>query len=105
MEIYFERGGLRWGSNFWYGSNATWPFATLKATPQNLDISVGIGPLRRTFAFNRSDIQEVSIKSGLISKGLKVTHLRSDCPPVIVFWTFRPRRLLSEMAALGYPTH
>ena len=103
VDTYYQRGGLLWAWSFFWWSNATWPFANLQATPQTLEISVGIGPISRTFALNRSDVERISIKRGLFCKGLKVTHSRPDYPPLIVFWTFQPRRLLSEMAKLGYP--
>ena len=103
MDTYSQRGGLRWGASFWRASNATWPFATLQATAMTLDIFVGIGPLGRSFAFSRLEVERVALRRGLISTGLEVSHGRSDYPPFILFWTFQPGRLLAELSQLGWP--
>jgi hypothetical protein len=100
---YFERGGLRWGRTFWMaGSNATWPFATLRLTPEILQIEVGVWPLKRTFVFAQSEVKTFRRRWGLFSVGVQIEHGKLDYPPIIVFWTFHSRRLLAAAQAAGY---
>jgi hypothetical protein len=103
LDEYHQRGGLRWGKSLWRGSsNATWPFATLRATAQALSIAVGLGPLKRRFTFSRAEVDSVCLTRGLFSAGLQVQHSRPDYPPFILFWTFAPGRLSTALAKLGY---
>jgi hypothetical protein len=102
MEHYFQRGGLRWGNSFWLGWNATWPFATLDATADFLNIAVGFGPFKRKFDFGKEEVQAVKLKGGFFSIGLQVEHLRPDYPPFVLFWTFAPRRLRLKLTEFGY---
>jgi hypothetical protein len=51
---YQETGGLRWGGSFWLAMNATWPFATLTASPDGLHIALRfIGLMKKDFDFRK----------------------------------------------------
>jgi hypothetical protein len=101
---YFERGGLRWGQSFWTSaSNATWPFATLRITPETVDLHASAWPLvDEHFSFAATDIRVFRRRRGIISVGVQLEHTRADYPPSIVFWTFHSRRLLAAAQAAGY---
>ena len=95
---FSQRGGARVGHSYWIASNATWPFASLQATPQTLTLTV----LMKQYAFERKDIRQLKRCQGVLSSGLQIAHLRKDYPPFIVFWTFNFEALKSELQELGF---
>src|SRR4051812_19665187 len=103
MTPLIERGGLKWGEDRWRGtSGVSWPLATLRATRDELRIDAGAGAIGTSFRFTRAEIASMFLKRHVLMLGLHITHTRSDYPPLIVFWSFRPRRLRSALEALGY---
>ena len=103
VDEYTETGGLRWGKSFWYASNFTWPFATLKASRDRLIIRVGIFKLyQKTFEFSRSEIKSIKRRRGLFSVGVMIEHSEEEYPPFILFWTFNFRNLRMRLNQLGY---
>ncbi len=94
-----ETGGLRWGESFWMAANATWPFATLNASPEALCIS-GIVNLD----FRKADIKAIRRKKGMLpfSTGIVIEHQKLGFPEFILFWTFRYKRLKTELTRLGF---
>jgi hypothetical protein len=101
-EEYFERGGLRWGRSFWWGANATWPFATLRVTREAVEVRVGGWPLHRRFVFAPEEVRCFRRRAGLFCTGVQIDHERHDFPPFILFWTFHYLRLCAAVQALGY---
>ena len=102
-KTYSETGGARYGSSFWTAVNFTWPFATLTATSEQIEIRVSLGKLwSKTFALERALIKSIRRKRSLWSVGIEVDHSVSEVPPFILFWTFRYRRLKQELESLGY---
>jgi hypothetical protein len=98
-----EIGALRWGETYWWAANAIWPFVTLRASKNSLRIDLSVLDLRRCqFEFALSDLRALHKKRGLFSGGLLVEHNRSDCPPFILFWTFKFSTLKARMNQLGY---
>ena len=103
MQTYTETGGIRYGSSFWIATNFTWPFVTLTARHSDVSIRISLGRLwSRTFAFERSQIQSISKKRGLISTGIVIEHSNAEYPPFILFWTFRYEALKEQLEAVGY---
>jgi hypothetical protein len=88
---YKEIGGARVGL-----LNASWPFASLSATPDEIVISV-LGLKDR---FPRSAI-ELSRRQGILSVGLRVTRTVGD-KSSITFWTFDFGNLKQRLEAMGY---
>ncbi len=78
--------------------NATWPFASLKANKDNINLSV----LGKKYIFDKDKIKNIRKYRGLFSVGLKIEHDITDMPNHIVFWTFRFKKLKKELKALGY---
>ncbi len=102
-DTYKETGGLRWGQSLWRGLNVSWPFATLRASRDDLRIEMSFLKMwRHAFQFARSDIRALRKTSGVFSVGLRVEHDRTDCPPFILFWTFRYLTLKARLEQLGY---
>ena len=100
---YRETGGLRWGRSFWFGANATWPFAKLHATTEGLTITLGLfGFLQKTFAFAKSEITAIRKKHGLFSVGVIVEHQKQEYPPFFLFWTFHYSTLKRHLEQLGF---
>jgi len=98
VEEFNQVGGARVGRSPWRASNATWPFAKLRATRQSLALEL---PLRR-FIFERGCIRQLKPFRGFFTIGLQILHAREDYPPFIVFWTFNFSLLRSELQKLGY---
>jgi hypothetical protein len=88
---YKEIGGARVGL-----FNASWPLASLSATPDEIVVSV-LGLKDR---FQRSDV-ELSRRQGVFSVGLRVTRTKGDKSSV-TFWTFDFGKLKQRLEAMGY---
>jgi hypothetical protein len=97
-EEFNQRGGGRIGHSFWRASNATWPFASLKVTPQTLTLKV----LMKQYTFEKENIHQLKRYQGIFSTGLQIVHIRKGYPPFIVFWTFNFEVLKSELQRLGF---
>ena len=101
--VYFETGGIRYGNSYWSSSNFSWPFASLKASPEEISICVSFSSLwTRTFTFNRSQIKSIRKKRGLWSVGIEIDHSATEIPPFILFWTFHYKTLKKHLESLGY---
>ena len=94
-----QTGGVRLDS-----FNATWPFATLSATGEELRLFC----LGREYLFPRSHIRSMSRYRGIFSVGLQIEHSNPSFPQFIVFWaslffwTSGFRRLKAQLERLGY---
>ena len=103
---YRETGGLRWGESFWNAANATWPFATLTATPVGIHISMRcVGLWSEEFDFAKSELRGITKKKGImpfISTGIVLAHQKPGYPRFILFWTFGYQRLRTELTRLGF---
>ena len=98
----FARGGARWGQSFRKAANASWPLATLRITPYDLEIEIKLWPIVRRFQFTRNEVVTLKKRRGLVSVGVQIEHARSDYPPFILFWSFQRKRLLATAEAAGY---
>ncbi|MBL7903443.1 MAG: hypothetical protein JNL22_00335 [Bacteroidales bacterium] len=90
-------GGLRAGM-----ANATWPFATLKATKDKLVLKAFmIGK----FSFSKEDI--ISIEPyydiPIIGRGIKINHKVIQYKEKIIFWSFKnPNEIINDIMLLGF---
>jgi hypothetical protein len=92
-----KTGGARIGM-----ANATWPFATLKANKDRLELNATI--IGNLF-FKPDDI--ISIESyGLIpfiGKGIRINHRVDKYKSKVIFWTFDdPRVLIKKIEQTGF---
>jgi hypothetical protein len=82
--------------------NATWPFAKLSASGQ--EISVG-GMLIGRYRFSPEQVAALE-PHGLIpvlGKGVRIVHTVHDYPEKIIFWCFgSPMHLIERITALGF---
>ena len=103
MNEYTETGGLRSGSSYWGGMNATWPFAKLRATPDMIEITLrGLVSSDEQFTFTKQDIVALRRKRGLLSTGLEIKHSNRAYAPYFLFWTFDFHRLKQALSELGF---
>ena len=96
-EYLNQRGGARIGYSYWGAMNATWPFATLKATDETITLSVS----SKEYVFDRQNIQELKKYGGIFSTGLQILHTKEEYPPLVIFWTFNFKKLKSKFEELG----
>ena len=86
------------------GFNATWPFATLSATREELRLAC----LGRDYTFPRQSIRGLRRHRGIFSVGLRIEHGVASFPPSVVFWasvffwTSGFRKLKAQLENLGY---
>jgi hypothetical protein len=93
MSAFSQRGGARLGL-----FNASWPFATLSASHDELRLSC----LGSDYVFYRSNTRRLRRHRGLFSVGLRIEHLVPTYPDFIVFWVFDFKRLKARLESLGY---
>jgi hypothetical protein len=102
-DTYAEVGGIRFGTSYWGGWNATWPFAKLEATRKQIEVTVrGIVSTDQQFLFPKSEILRLQKRRGLFSTGLQIQHSIPRYSPFILFWTFRYAKLRKALNDLGY---
>ena len=100
-----EIGGLRWGASYWKGTNASWPFARLRVTPETISVSIDmVGFGSENFVFTRAELTRIKKKKGILpfSTGIIFEHTNSSYPPFILFWTLRYARLRAELLRFGF---
>jgi hypothetical protein len=88
------RGGARIGL-----FNATWPFAMLRVTNEELSLKV----FSKDYKFRKEEIRKLGIFHGWFSTGIKIIH-SSACESHIVFWSFSAKEVLAAAAHAGYST-
>lgn len=104
MDHYTGKGGIRYGDSFWRAMNFTWPFVTLTASVDRLSIRVSIGRfVFRSFDLERSQVNAIKKKRGLLSVGIEIEHSNADLPPFLLFGTFCYDELERQLESLGYP--
>jgi hypothetical protein len=106
-ERFSTRGGL-WivdrQDRFWSylglsRQTATWPFAKLQATREQLSISA---VWFRPFVVTHDNLVSITPFGGIpvIGRGLRFeAYFRQE---VAVFWTFRRTTIIAELASLGW---
>ena len=96
---YFQTGGARLGL-----FNATYPFATLSASSDALQLSC----FSRDYAFPKDKIRKLSRYRGIFSVGLRIEHTEPAYPQFVVFWasiffwTSGFQTLKRQLEGLGY---
>ena len=81
--------------------NATWPFAKLTATRDQLELNSVIG------LFTFSPAQVISIEKHttipVLGWGIRIKHNVASCPSHIVFWCFgNPAALMARIESTGF---
>ncbi|HPF31368.1 MAG TPA: hypothetical protein PLO25_03660 [Candidatus Saccharibacteria bacterium] len=92
-----KTGGARIGM-----MNASWPFATLKASKNKLELNVTIfGNL----VFTSQDITSVEPYGSIpfLRKGIKINHKVKSYKSNVIFWTVDdPKELIKEIKEIGF---
>ena len=95
-------GGLRYGWSYWFSMNATWPLATICASPKQIVFHVR-GSWGPDPVLNPARVKRISPFRGFLSRGVRFEHDQRNTPSYLVFWTRQGTRLLAELRAMGYP--
>jgi len=96
---FSQTGGARLGL-----FNATYPFATLSADSNALQLSC----FSRDYAFPKDKIRKLSRYRGIFSVGLRIEHTEQSFPQFVVFWasiffwTSGFQTLKRQLESLGY---
>jgi hypothetical protein len=99
VKTHIQTGGARMGV-----FNASWPFATLSATADVLQLSC----LGRDYTFTRNNIQSLRRHRGIFAIGLRIVHTDHAIPVPVVFWaslffwTSGFQKLKTGLENLGY---
>jgi hypothetical protein len=94
------RGGLRHG-----GSNASWPFATLEASPSHLSIRLAsiASWFMKPVDVDRGEVVAVRSMRGWFSRGIRV-ETSDPNGETIIFWTVGSQReVIAALANRGWP--
>lgn len=100
-----QRGGLRWGKSHWSGMNATWPFATFRASADGVSISVrALGFMEDDLKIKKTDVIRIRRKRGIpfLNEGIIVEHRDPVAAPYILFWTMAYTALKSGLSEIGF---
>lgn len=90
------RGGAQIG---WV--NATWPFAVLTVSAQQLQLT---GWLLGTYTFRPDEIVAIERYGSIpvLATGVKVVHNNSKYPKKMIFWCLNPRGLIERIEGVGF---
>lgn len=94
--MYYFQGGIRIGNSFYDTINYSYPFAKAFFGENTLQLSTGISFLTKMYSLPYNDITDVSLKKGIFSQGIVITHRLDSLPKTIVFWTRRYHDFLIE---------
>jgi hypothetical protein len=98
-----QTGGLRWTIATSVTVNATWPFASITVSAEQIEVTVSVlGLYRRNFSFTTHTLETARPRRGLFSSGVQFLHSVPDYPGLIVFWTFGYRSLVAALREYGY---
>jgi hypothetical protein len=92
MTRKMHTGGLRVGKGL-SALNVTWPSAKLVVDSDRIILS-GCG---QTFEFTPQNLKMISRHSGIFSTGLRFHHTDPNYPEFLVFWCFRPEKLMADI--------
>ena len=96
-------GGLRWGGGELFSRRAGWPFAHLRANPDQLEIEVTtLFPPRIVLA--RARVRRIESCWRVLSPGVLIEHDDPTQPAFLHFLSFDGRHVANELGKLGYPT-
>lgn len=98
IDRFKQIGGARVGRSSWFGLNATFPFAALEVTQEQISLWVIGIPYR----FPHDTITRLSRYRGFFSSGLRIEHSMDGYAPFVVFWTFDFGALEQRLTELGY---
>ncbi|MEM6958169.1 MAG: hypothetical protein AAF411_22345 [Myxococcota bacterium] len=89
------RGGSRVGM-----VNASWPFAELSVEADQIVLKAAFTTLR----FAPEDVAALEHVQWmpLLAQGVQIRHTRDDIPDRVIFWAFRPKRVLEAIANAGF---
>lgn len=109
MKIKKFTGGLRWGDKFWGGfgscdeyGNVTFPLATLEIYSDRCILAKSYFWIRRvSYEIKYNELEHVSKKRILLSKGVLFTHTNKDIPKYLLFWTRKGDEICDILSRYG----
>ncbi len=100
---YVATGGARWGYSLMGSVGATWPFATLLASPDGIQIDVDFLFWEiKSLKFNRQEIVSINRYRNFFNDGITIKHTKKDYPPFIGFGNFNFNLLKEKLHKFGY---
>lgn len=100
------RGGSLVGNSYWSSRSATWPFATLAVSGDDLILTTK-GVTRSCYTFPRETIRNLVLRRrnflGLQTASLQIVHSVTGAPPYVCFDTFNGENLARSLESTGYP--
>ena len=103
--MHVFRGGIRIGDSSCNAINYSYPFAKVVFTENTLQLSIGGFFLKKRYFLPYCAITGVSLKKGIVCRGLLIKHQLNHLPEFIVFWTGRYKRFLEECKKYSIPIH
>ena len=80
------RGGIRIGSSYLNSINFTWPFVKVMFEDDCIRIRITLISTKEYVVLYKN-INRISYKKGLFSKGVIIEHNMPSTPRYIIFWT------------------
>ena len=99
------RGGIRIGDSSCNAIHYSYPFATAVCTENSLQLSIGAFFRMKRYFLPYYDITGVSLKKGIVCRGILIKHQLNYLPEFIVFWTGKYKCFLEECKKYSIPVH
>lgn len=96
-------GGIRIGDSSCNAINYSYPFTKVVFTENALQLSIGVFFLKKRYFLPYYAITGVSLKKGIVCRGILIKHQLNHIPEFIVFWTGRYKRFLEECKKYSIP--
>jgi hypothetical protein len=101
------RGGSLVGNSYWSSRSATWPFATLAVSGDDLILTTKGVVTRSCYTFPRESIRNLVLRQrnflGLQTASLQIVHSVTGAHPYVCFDTFNGENLARSLESAGYP--
>lgn len=103
MSVIKFTGGLRWGNAFWGDTvNVTYPFASLQIESDKCILTRHFFWVHYvSYEIRYEQIEYVSLKKFLFSKGVLFTHTNKNIPKYLLFWTKKTDQIFDILAKHG----
>ncbi|MBI5031513.1 MAG: hypothetical protein HZB51_13370 [Chloroflexi bacterium] len=96
-------GGANWGYNIFDSEGTSFPFATLYASSERIQLRVKILWFEMaSFEFNPQDISSIERYRALLNDAIAIKHTNKAYPPFILFSPLNYDELKENLSQLGY---
>ena len=93
---------VRFRGGMWYQNwSATWPHALMQFDKEWIVLTGRIKLRSETFCIQKSQIQDLTVRRGLLGVGIRV-RTEGDSTSGVVFWVFSKRDAVAALRGLGW---